>query len=689
MNKLVNKDGFVLPAPERNLPSSERNKGIVKSSMELDGFTSTREKDGSNILHSNIAILTFLAQTLQAMKNGKGVIGNFPSGSAKLTKDSKEGHALSAREESGSSALYAKEHGVVEVLLTSEGNVQKIGRGLRGTLQTDIHKVTAENGLFKSELSGTTQDPGPSCALEAANAKIVRLQVANEYTSTTKLLHFQHVSTARASTYTKQAFRILDLSGNSFIGLIPESLSNLEYLEQAWWGGVLHDLREFNISSNLLSGKIPEIGNLKVASLIDLSKNNFYGKIPSTLGGLDKLIKLSQAHNRLDGPIPNSFGKMLALEFLYLCYNNLSGEIPKLLDALVYLKYLNISFNELNGEIPMVGPFANATAITYVFVRLQKTKKNTGQTDVSLVKEHERISYYELEYGIEVFDESNLLGNGSFRRVYKGILKDGTLFAAKVLNVQLEGGFKSFDTECEILRNLHHRNLTKVITSCSNHDFKALVLEYMPNRTLDKSLYSHNLFLNLLQTLDIMIDVASTVDYLHNCYLTPVVHCDLKPSNVLLDQEMVGHVSDFGIAKLLGKGEGFVQTRTIATIGYIAPKYGQDGIVSMSCDVYSFGILMMEMFTRMRPSDEIFTGDFSIQRWVGDSFPSEIHKVLDSNVVQPEDEQVDAKIQMQCLLSIMELALSCTLVRPNASTSIEDALSTLKKIRLQFVSNRY
>ncbi|KAK4717691.1 hypothetical protein R3W88_016029 [Solanum pinnatisectum] len=130
-----------------------------------------------------------------------------------------------------------------------------------------------------------------------------------------------------------------------------------------------------------------------------------------------------------------------------------------------------------------------------------------------------------------------------------------------------------------------------------------------------------------------MIDVASAMDYLHNGNSTPVVHCDVKPSNVLLDQEMVGHVSDFGIAKLLGEGEAFVQTRTISTIGYIAPEYGQDGIVSTSCDVYSFGILMVETFTRKRPSDDTFTGELSIQCWVSDSFPGEIHKVVDSNLM--------------------------------------------------------
>nr|XP_009783407.1 PREDICTED: probable LRR receptor-like serine/threonine-protein kinase At3g47570 [Nicotiana sylvestris] len=271
--------------------------------------------------------------------------------------------------------------------------------------------------------------------------------------------------------------------------------------------------------------------------------------------------------------------------------------------------------------------------------------------------------------------------------VYKGMLKDGTLFAAKVFNVQLEGAFKSFDTEREMLRNLRHRNLTKVITSCSYLDFRALVLEYMPDGTLEKWLYSYNLFLDMLQRIYIMIDVASAMDYLHSGYSTPVVHCDLKPSYVLLDQEMVGHVSDFGIAKLLGAGDAFVQTRTIATIGYITPEYGQDGIVSTSCDVYSFGILMMETFTRMRPSDEMFTGDLSIRQWVSDSFPSGIHKVVDANLVQPGDEKPNTK--MQCMLSIVELALSCTVVIPDARINMEDALSALKKIKLQIVNSRH
>nr|XP_018625881.1 LRR receptor-like serine/threonine-protein kinase FEI 2 [Nicotiana tomentosiformis] len=115
-----------------------------------------------------------------------------------------------------------------------------------------------------------------------------------------------------------------------------------------------------------------------------------------------------------------------------------------------------------------------------------------------------------------------------------------------------------------------------------------------------------------------MTYVASALDYLHNGYSEPLVHCDLKPSNVLLDQNMVGHLSDFGIAKLLGIEDSPRQTKTIGTIGYIAP--GQDGLVSTSCDVYNFGVVMLEAFMRRRPDDEMFTGDLSIRNWVNDSF---------------------------------------------------------------------
>ena len=123
--------------------------------------------------------------------------------------------------------------------------------------------------------------------------------------------------------------------------------------------------------------------------------------------------------------------------------------------------------------------------------------------------------------------------------------------AIKVFHQQCASALKSFEVECEVIKNIHHRNLINVISSCLNDDFKTLVLEYMSNGNLGDWLQSSNYVLNIFQRLNIMIDVASALEYLHFDHSTRIIHCDLKPNNVLLDENMVAHLSDFGIAKLL------------------------------------------------------------------------------------------------------------------------------------------
>ncbi|KAM3239302.1 hypothetical protein T459_11190 [Capsicum annuum] len=317
-----------------------------------------------------------------------------------------------------------------------------------------------------------------------------------------------------------------------------------------------------------------------------------------------------------------------------------------------------------------------------LWIRHRKGKRAPPQAESLSTVRRERISYNELLQAADGLSESNLIGFGSFGSVYKGILSSGTIIAVKVFNLQQDAAFKSFDTECEALCSLRHRNLVKVITSCSNLDFKALVLQYMPNGSLEKYLYSHNYFLDIRQRLSIMIDVACALKYLHHGCSSPVIHCDLKPSNVLLDEDMVAHLRDFGISKLLGEYQGDLYTKTFATLGYIAPEYGQDGLVSTKCDVYSYGIMLLETFTRRKPSE--FEEDLRLKQWANYSLPDAVIDVADTNLVPPIDNHVMKKLD--CVASIMNVALDCCSESPARRTNMKDAVGMLQKIRIQLLA---
>ncbi|KAL6282486.1 hypothetical protein ACE6H2_013415 [Prunus campanulata] len=523
------------------------------------------------------------------------------------------------------------------------------------------------------------------------------------------------------------SLRNLSLESNLLSSTIPSTLWRLAY--------ILH----VDLSSNSLIGPLSQdIGNLKVVLEVDLSNNHLSGVIPSTIGGLLDLNILSLTNNNLEGPIPSSFNHLLSLQLLDLSRNNLSGVIPRSLEALLLLKYLNLSFNRFEGEIPTGGPFQNFSAQSFVsnralcgaprlhvppckngalepnwrkakyiiagiisvillvvsvFILVLRRKRNVEvATEATSLPQllWRRCSHLELLRATNGLNENNLLGSGGFGSVYKGTLSDGIDVAIKVFNLQLEGAFKSFDRECEMLSNIRHRNLIKIISCCNEIDFKALVLNYMPNGSLEKWLYSQNYSLNILQRMNIMIDVALALEYLHHGYSVPIVHCDMKPSNILLDDDMVAHVADFGIAKLLGGGYSITQTMTLATVGYMAPEYGLEGMVSTRGDVYSFGILVMETFTRRKPTDEMFVGEMNLNQWIANSLvlpDAMIDEVVDASLLCTQQEDGDLMRKMDCLSSIMRLALACCAESPEERINMEEAVATLKKIKKKFLKD--
>ncbi|KAK8312584.1 hypothetical protein V6Z12_D01G052400, partial [Gossypium hirsutum] len=517
------------------------------------------------------------------------------------------------------------------------------------------------------------------------------------------------------------SLRQLFLDSNMFSSSIPSTLTRLNYLL------ILY------LSSNSLSGSLPtDIGKWKVLTSLDLSNNQFSGDIPTGVADLKDLTHFSLSNNRIMGSIPESFDELLSLEFLDLSRNNLSGEIPKSLEKLRYLNYFNVSFNRLEGEIPEGGSFGNYSiesfkgnealcgaarlhvpncktrplrnskaktklilyvalpiastilVVALIIIILQNKRRKDKlptQEDMIPLGTWRRFSYHELRQATDGFNDSRLLGNGSYGSVFQGTLPDGTIIAVKVFKLELETAFKSFDVECDVLRNTRHRNLVKVISSCSNDiNFKALVLEFMPNGSLDKWLYSNKQYLDILQRLNIMIDVASALEYLHHGNATPVVHCDLKPNNILLDEDMVAHLSDFGIAKLLCEEASMIQTMTMATFGYMAPEYGMEGIVSTKGDVYSFGILLMEIITRKKPTDEMFAGERSLKSWVIESISSSLNQVVDPKLLSTIGREY-LKVK-NCALSILQVGLECCVELPNERLHMKEIVTKLKKIKV-------
>ncbi|KAL8510893.1 hypothetical protein ACS0TY_017638 [Phlomoides rotata] len=540
----------------------------------------------------------------------------------------------------------------------------------------------------------------------------------------------------------------IDLAENNLFGPLPSCLRNLSSLRDIFFDSNAFNftipptslfnehIERIYISNNFLHGSVPgEIGNLKDLIELDLSGNQLSGEIPSSISQLQKLNLLSLSYNNFSGPILESFADLKDLQFLDLSHNHLSGHIPNSLEHLANLIYLNVSFNELSGEIPDEGPFLNFTpevfagnrglcgvpqfkvgacktsklthsskkkllkyilpviasvvvaAIILIFVLRRRARNLPPPIDLPLVVMPERISYYEILRATNNLDDENLIGRGSFGSVYRANFSDAIVAAVKVFNLDVQDALKSFDTECQILRNIRHRNLVKVITSCSNLDFKALVMEHMSNGNLEKCLYSGDCFLNIFQRLGIMIDVASAIEYLHEGYTSPVVHCDLKPNNILLDEDMVAHVGDFGIAKLLTQEQRMLQTRTLGTIGYIAPEYGSEGLVSTMVDVYSYGILLMEVFTKRRPTDEMFSGELTMRRWVSESFPNSVMQIVDRELLNVDGRRSITRHE-SCLTSIIGLALECTTDLSEERPNIKDVAARMNKIKLNLSNPR-
>ncbi|CAN6439304.1 unnamed protein product [Victoria cruziana] len=497
--------------------------------------------------------------------------------------------------------------------------------------------------------------------------------------------------------------------------------------------GKLTRLQRLALHGNSLHGPIPpEIGSLTDLRALYLRANHFEGRIPEELGQLPQLLILDLSSNLLDGPIPPSLSHLARLQLLNLSNNFLSGEIPKTGALGAFSNYSFLGNSDLCGHqigklcrnakgfpavLPAeandteteVTPPKRASQSLYILIiggtsavglslllllgllwaclsskygRFSKTyskvhKQIEPDSGAKLVIFRSDLPYppHDIVRRIELIDETDVIGVGGFGTVYKIMMDDNCAFAVKRIDCNREGCDQSFERELENLGSIKHINLVRLRGYCSFPSAKLLIYDYMVRGSLDTCLHGYSeagQILNWNARLRIALGSARGLAYLHHDCSPSIVHKDIKASNVLLDENLEPHVSDFGLSKLLADNETQVTTVVAGTFGYLAPEYLHSGRATEKSDVFSFGVLLLELVSGKRPTDREFVNKgLNIVGWLNTLMrESRLEEIVD---------KACAGIIPESLVAVLEIAVKCTEANPDDRPSMNVVLHMLEE----------
>ncbi|KAJ7945414.1 Receptor-like protein kinase [Quillaja saponaria] len=476
--------------------------------------------------------------------------------------------------------------------------------------------------------------------------------------------------------------------------------------------GVLRTLATLSLQGNSITGQIPEeFGNLTSLVRLDLENNRLTGEIPSSLGNLKKLQFLTLSQNNLSGTIPESLEGLPSLINVLLDSNNLSGEIP---ERLFQVAKYNFTGNKLNCGINPNHPCASDSTdrgssrkpkigiivgiigglVVLVFlggllfflfkVRHKGYKREVfvdvaGEVDRRIAfGQLKRFAWRELQLATDNFCEKNVLGQGGFGKVYKGVLADNTKVAVKRLtDYESPGGDTAFQREVEMISVAVHRNLLRLIGFCTTPTERLLVYPFMQNLSVAYRLREFKPGESVLDwptRKRVALGTARGLEYLHEHCNPKIIHRDVKAANVLLDEDFEAVVGDFGLAKLVDVRKTNVTTQVRGTMGHIAPEYLSTGKSSERTDVFGYGIMLLEIvtgqraidFSRLEEEDDVLLLDHVKKL--------EREKRLDAIV----DRNLNKSYNIQEVEMMMQVALLCTQASPDERPAMSEVVRMLE-----------